>query len=172
MQVLLNESDYARIERERRWCAAELPASLPASTRRTQILDHYVIDTRLRLRKIKSDTDLFEYKFGLKELVNPGDFSHAWMTNLYLTETEYEKLSVLPSHVLKKTRYRVRTDEAVRVAIDVFESALAGLIIIEAEFDNDESMNAFKAPDWFGAEVTGDPRYTGASLARTGKIPG
>jgi CYTH domain-containing protein len=171
MQVPLNDSDYARMERERRWRPREMPASLPASTRRVQIEDHYITGTRLRLRKMKSGVDLIEYKFGLKELVNPGDFTHAWMTNLYLTESEYEKLISLPSNVIRKTRYRVRFDDGIRVAIDVFEGAHQGLILIETEFDSDESLASFKAPDWFGTEVTGDMRFTGGALAQSGQVP-
>ncbi|MFT3787772.1 MAG: hypothetical protein QM770_16645 [Tepidisphaeraceae bacterium] len=171
MQVPLNDSDYARLERERRWRPKEMPDSLPASTRRVLIEDRYLIDTRLRLRRITGGEGLTELKFGLKELVNPDDYAHAWMTNLYITSNEFEILRTLPAHAIRKTRYRVRLDEGLRVAIDVFEGPLTGLVIVEGEFDSDASLKGFKAPDWFGKEVTGDIRYTGGWLAEHQKIP-
>lgn len=171
MQIPLNDSDYARLERERRWRPREMPDSLPASTRRVHIEDRYIIDTRLRLRRITGGDGLTELKFGLKELVNPDDASHAWMTNLYVTTSEYELLRNLPSRQIVKNRYRVRLEEGLRVAIDVFEGPLTGLVIVEGEFDSDASLSSFKAPAWFGKEVTGDRRYTGGWLAEHQVIP-
>ena len=52
--------------------------------------------------------------------------------------------------------------------LDLFDDDLAGKRLVEVEFTDDESADAFVAPDWFGREVTEDGRYTNASLARYG----
>jgi len=55
--------------------------------------------------------------------------------------------------------------------IDVFRGDLAGLVLVEVEFDSEEEARSFQAPDWFGAEVTDDPRYFNATLSEKG-LPG
>lgn len=58
-----------------------------------------------------------------------------------------------------------------RVELDVYGGQLAGLQIAEVEFPNLEASTAFHAPDFFGVEVTDDPGYRNANLARDGWPP-
>ncbi len=67
---------------------------------------------------------------------------------------------------LEKTRHRVPVDEFT-AEVDVFGGALAGLCLVEVEFPSVEAAEAFTAPAWFGREVTGQPEWSNASLART-----
>ena len=48
--------------------------------------------------------------------------------------------------------------------IDVFEGDNAGLVIAEIELDDEHE--AFDLPPWVGLEITADPRYLNANLAR------
>lgn len=48
--------------------------------------------------------------------------------------------------------------------IDVFYGANAGLVVAEIELQNE--AQAFPHPEWLGDEVSSDPRYTNAALAR------
>jgi adenylate cyclase len=48
--------------------------------------------------------------------------------------------------------------------VDVFEGVNAGLVIAEIELDRPDE--AFDRPSWLGAEVTDDPRYYNAELAK------
>lgn len=52
--------------------------------------------------------------------------------------------------------------------IDRYSGELRGLVVVEVEFDSLASASAFLPPSWFGREVTGDVRYSNASLALTG----
>lgn len=65
-----------------------------------------------------------------------------------------------------KIRYRHSMGEHV-AEIDVFEGALDGLRLVEVEFPEPSAMAAFEPPEWFGSEVTDDPRYRNDSLARS-----
>jgi CYTH domain-containing protein len=58
--------------------------------------------------------------------------------------------------------------DGVMLCVDVFEGALAGLVMAEAEFDGAEAMAAYPMPDFAWREVTDDIRYTGGELARCG----
>lgn len=72
---------------------------------------------------------------------------------------------------VEKTRYRVALDEPpTHVAeVDVYTGPLAGLCVAEVEFGSDEDAKAFVPPAWFGREVTTEPGWNNAALARSGR---
>ncbi|MDQ6722167.1 MAG: hypothetical protein M3003_15420 [Candidatus Dormibacteraeota bacterium] len=151
---------YARIERERRFLVHALPAERALRVRR--IVDRYFVDTRLRLRMmedVESAPPARVYKLTQKIPGPPSRSSQGLITNIYLSDTEYHLLSGIPAAVLQKTRYSIPP-----MGIDVFESALRGLLIAEAEFESDEDMRAFLPPAYLAAEVTRDQRFTGGRL--------
>lgn len=53
--------------------------------------------------------------------------------------------------------------------VDVYLPPLQGLVLLEVELDSSE--DAPEPPAWAGREVTEDPRYTNANLARVGSWP-
>jgi adenylate cyclase len=67
-----------------------------------------------------------------------------------------------------KTRYELPSGPHVW-EVDVFEGALAGLVVAEIELSSEDE--AFERPDWLGEEVSDDPRYLNARLAVEG-MPG
>ncbi|MEM9162674.1 MAG: CYTH domain-containing protein [Cyanobacteria bacterium P01_F01_bin.4] len=64
---------------------------------------------------------------------------------------------------IEKVRYRVPLEPVVW-EIDEFEGDNAGLILAEVELDSENQT--VEIPGWIGQEVTGDPRYYNASLAK------
>jgi adenylate cyclase len=66
---------------------------------------------------------------------------------------------------VQKTRHLL----AGGIEVDVYEGALAGLVVAEVEFASEGESAAFEPPDWFGAEVTEDPRYKNRALAVDGR---
>ena len=64
-----------------------------------------------------------------------------------------------------KTRYKI-TDGLHTIEVDVFADGLAGLVLAEVEFDSAAAMAAYDPPAWIGDEVTDDPTYANANLAR------
>lgn len=69
---------------------------------------------------------------------------------------------------IEKVRYRIPVGGAI-AELDVYEGALDGLLTVEVEFASVGDANAFRPAAWFGREVTGDDRWTNASLARRGR---
>lgn len=153
MSVVLK---YAVVERERRYLLASLPTGVEDTS---QIVDHYVIGTRLRLREVRREDGTTLRKFGHKVRLAEGPAEVA-CTNFYLDDDEWAVLQALPTKVLRKSRHVVRRDGVV-VAID--EHADGTLI---AEIDDGEESSCF-IPEWLDvvADVTGDERWTGAGLA-------
>jgi CYTH domain-containing protein len=53
--------------------------------------------------------------------------------------------------------------------VDYYEGELEGLTTVEVEFESVEAAERFDPPAWFGREVTGDQRWSNASLSRYGR---
>ena len=158
---------YAMFEIERRWLVD--PANVPAldESRRVDIEDRYVEGTRLRLRRMHSAAAGTVFKFckkygGRNAGIEP-------ITNLYLTHQEYDQLSNLPGHFVRKRRYHL--DQG---AIDLYDPALS-VVVFEIEFANEAAALAYRPPAFVGREITDDADFSGAALAATsaaGRIPG
>jgi CYTH domain-containing protein len=160
----LTSSKYARVERERRFLLSAFPEGVRIERTR-RIADRYFPGTDLRLRLMDEVVDgehRLEYKLTQKLSANLGDPPRSLNTNLYLSPTAHDLLSRLPGDDLSKIRHSTPP-----LGVDVFEPPLEGLILAEAEFDTDSEMASFRPPEFVLAEVTHDPRFTGARLART-----
>ena|SRR5437660_417164 len=68
---------------------------------------------------------------------------------------------------VEKVRHRVGLDTFV-AEVDVYGDRLAGLYTVEVEFPSEADAASFDPPEWFGREVTGDARWSNASLAEHG----
>ena len=158
---------YARVERERRFLLRELPDGLRVNDPHAQIFDNYITGTRLRLRKVRDPARReWTWKLTQKFAREEGDFSRTLITNIYLSQYEYEVLSVFEGNELRKNRYPF-VYEGRKFSVDVFLGALHGLILLETEFDTDEEMRAFAPPPFVAREVTNDQLFTGGHLAFT-----
>ncbi len=70
--------------------------------------------------------------------------------------------------VIEKTRYYIPISDSLTAELDIFEGELEPLIIVEVEFESKEEADAFVPLDWFGEEVTWDPRYHNSTLSDKG----
>jgi CYTH domain-containing protein/CHAD domain-containing protein len=69
---------------------------------------------------------------------------------------------------LAKRRHLVTLGDGVTAEVDIYFGSLAGLRVAEVEFPSRQAAAAFRPPDWFGREVTGDRRYANQTLAIDG----
>src|SRR5262249_24129431 len=152
---------YAIPERERRFLLARIPDAPVVWIKR--ITDRYLPGTRLRIRQsveTLGDATTIIYKFTQK--VPAPDDTPGLITTLYLTRAEYDALAAIPGRQLIKTRYSMPP-----LAVDVFDPPLHGLVLAEAEFASEETLQVFTPPSVAVAEVTRDVRFTGGVLAAT-----
>lgn len=70
---------------------------------------------------------------------------------------------MLCESVIEKTRYMIE-HHGMTWELDVFSGANEGLVMAEIELESEEQE--FDLPEWAGEEVSGDPRYYNAHLAR------
>jgi CYTH domain-containing protein len=148
---------YSRIEIERRWLV-DLSAVDLQSTSFREIEDLYIAESRLRLRKVSGPNER-TFKLGKKygkctPLSEP-------ITNLYLTEEEYLRLSVLPGYHARKRRYSLQLG-----SLDVYGEPNKGLAVLEVEFSSEQSATEFVPPHFATREVTNESEFSGAFLAQ------
>ena len=69
---------------------------------------------------------------------------------------------------LRKTRCDLPGPDGLKIEVDLYEDALAGLQVAEVEFPDEESAGRFQPPDFCGREITCDPEYRNETLTRLG----
>lgn len=152
---------YAHPEVERKFLLATVPSS---TTFRADIIDHYITDTTLRLRRMQTEHEV-TFKFAQKLRVQPHDTRVILHTNFYVSEAEYVFLaSTLPSHRLEKRRLAFHGG-TIPIGIDQFRGPLEGLVMAEVDFGPNGDPSSFTMPSFALAEVTDDERFTGGRLA-------
>jgi CYTH domain-containing protein len=163
--VVIPESKYALIERERRYLLRDLPEGLSRADHHLQITDIYITGTRLRIRKVRDPkTNKWIVKFTQKFAPNPNDFSRTIITNTYLSAMEAEMLSMFHANEIRKNRYKFEF-EGRTFSVDMFLGDLFGLVLAETGFDFDEEMDSFPLPSFAVADVTNNELFTGGRLS-------
>ncbi|MFH1316816.1 MAG: CYTH domain-containing protein [Candidatus Woesearchaeota archaeon] len=139
------------IEHELTYLAKSLPDNLK-DCKSKEIIDIYIPKQSdhptLRIRK-NGD----KYEMTKKEPVEGGDASHQEEQTIILTESEFNTLSKLDGKKIHKIRYLYNHD-GMTAEFDVFQGPLAGLVVIDFEFDKVEDKKSFQMPDFCLAEVT------------------
>jgi CYTH domain-containing protein len=83
-----------------------------------------------------------------------------------LNQSEYTMFARLSGHSLRKRRYRYEVGKH-RYSIDVFEGDLAGLMLAEVEYSQNEPTPIL--PAFAQKDVTDDLFFTGGHLATLSK---
>ena len=152
------EHKYARIEWERRFLLERFPGQ--AVVRRVRrIEDRYIEGTTLRLRQQSDDDGQIIFKLTQKVADKVTGARQGLITTMYLTASEFGVLANLPAKALTKSRHSVPP-----FGIDLFDGALSGLVLAEAEFHSAVEVATLVLPSFIGPEVLDDPRFTGGRL--------
>jgi CYTH domain-containing protein len=156
---------YVFVENERRWLCTTFPTELVAEA--DLITDLYVTGSNLRLREARPLAG-GPSMLRLTRKVDV-DSRTRLISSIYLQEAEFVLLrDALVGPKIHKRRHRLKSAAEVVMAVDVFEGALSGLMLLEAEFPSTEALEDFQAPWFADVEVTGCVEYTGGHLAAYG----
>ena len=146
-------------EIERKFLLKRLPDKLERS-RRYVIAQGYLATEpagrQVRLRK-KGKTASLTFKVGRG--------AHREEREIKLSAKQFTAL--WPATVgrrLYKVRYEMPWKNLL-IEIDIYRRKHRGLVVAEVEFPNRTACRKFKAPAWFGREVTGNKRYSNVRLA-------
>lgn len=146
-------------EIERKFLLKQLPERLKQA-RRCVIAQGYLAaepgGRHVRLRK-KGKTASLTFKVGRgahreeREIkLSPKQFAALWPATV--------------GRRLYKLRYEMPWQNFL-IEIDIYRRKHKGLVVAEVEFPNRTACRKFKAPAWFGREVTGNKRYSNVLLA-------
>lgn len=156
---------YACLEIEFKYWLNKVPDDLPDDSNSWLITDHYFPHTRLRLRHMRSTSKGEDiYKLTQKYRTEAQNAYEATITNIYLTEAEYNLLKSSEARIIQKKRhpYKIQSHS---LSIDVFEGHHRGLILAEMELENKADAAAFVLPSFVLKDVTDDPFFSGGNLA-------
>ncbi|HSP04341.1 MAG TPA: hypothetical protein VLR27_12600 [Acidimicrobiales bacterium] len=143
------------VERERTWLVRSLPHPLPPGVPVVQ--GYLVADDGVAVRVRRSCT---------RQVIAIQACGAGARTELGwdLTPAQFDAVWPLTRRArVEKVRHEVRIGSRT-ATVDVFAGPLAGLALVSVALDDDP----FAAPDWFGEEVSGEPRFAEAVLARDG----
>ncbi|HEY2626492.1 MAG TPA: CYTH domain-containing protein, partial [Candidatus Udaeobacter sp.] len=146
-------------EIERKFLLKRLPEKLKQA-RRCVIAQGYLAaepgGRHVRLRK-KGKTASLTFKVGRgaqreeREItLGPKQFTALWPATV--------------GRRLYKLRYEMPWKNFL-IEIDIYRRKHKGLVVAEVEFPDRTACRKFKAPAWFGREVTGNKRYSNVRLA-------
>lgn len=128
------------------------------------IEDRYILNTRLRLRKVTESGRSPIYKLG-KKYESESSGTHQVVTT-YLTENEYSVFARLPAKIARKRRCSLYGG-----SLDVYEHLEVELQVFEIEFASVEEAAAYVPPPFVGREITSETKYSGFALARGEAYP-
>ncbi len=154
------------MEIERKYAILKMPEDLSGYEKKIIEQGYLCHNPTLRIRKSNED-----YILTYKSKVSANSFTqtHTNVNNeveLPLSEEAYITLKAkTDGNMIYKTRYLIPLEDGLTAELDVFEGFLAGLIYVEVEFPDLQSAEKFKAPAWFGKNLTPDKRFTNYSLS-------
>ena len=129
-------------------------ATLPASVMRQAYLATGAVSIRVRIANERASLTVKGPAHGIRR----AEFEY----EIPLGDAEEMMESLRQGEIIEKTRYELAEGGLVW-EIDVFGGANAPLIVAEVELDHEDVD--VPIPPWVGEEVSGDPRFTNASLA-------
>ena len=155
----MNNRTRRNREIERKFLVRQIPEKLK-HRRHYQIAQGYLASEpggrHVRLRK-KGKTASLTFKVGRG--------AHREEREIKLSAKQFTAL--WPATVgrrLYKVRYEMPWKNLL-IEIDIYRRKHRGLVVAEVEFPNRTACRKFKAPAWFGREVTGNKRYSNVRLA-------
>lgn len=166
------------MEIERKFTIKELPANL--DTYSFHIIEQAYLSTNpvVRVRQ-EDDTYYMTYKgsgmMSREEYnlpLNAESYNHLKEKADGIIITKKRYLIPLDKEFIRFSEGYVQTPDAVDwcpvIELDVFEGALAPLIMAEIEFPDEATANAYIMEDWFEKDVTTDRRYHNSNMSKNG----
>jgi len=165
---LMKRPKYSRLEFERRFLVRKDALPDLDSLDYVDILDRYLVDTRIRLRKVTNPIS-GEITYKLCKKYHSKSAFVGPIVNTYLDEAEYLAFINIPADTITKRRYRILYSGEL-FGLDIFLAELTGLNLCEIEQADMGELDQARVPAWVDSEVTDDPFFTGGNLCRVASV--
>ena len=146
------------MEIERKFLVRSLPSDLDTCAFHMIEQGYLCTDPVVRVRR---EDDSFYMTYKGKGFLAREEY------NLPLTKEAYDHLiQKADGNIITKKRCMIPIEgTSLTIELDIFEGKFAGTVIAEVEFDSIEEAESFIPPDWFGADVTKDRRYSNSFMS-------
>ena len=145
-------------EIERKFKVTTLPEELGDHPRR-ELAQGYLATGHVEVRLRRADDQTFL-------TIKSGDGLVRAEEEMAIDPERFERLWPLTEgRRIEKVRHLITHGDRT-IELDVFTGANDGLMIAEVEFPSEGAARAWAGPGWLGEDVTGDPAYRNANLAR------
>lgn len=150
-------------EIEKKFLVAAMPADLMAAASQTDIRQGYLAMTEDREIRVRAKGD------GFFMTVKDGSGLVRGETEIAISADQFDALWPLTEAArIEKTRYKLEQDGDI-LEFDIFRGTLDGLVMMEVEFDDVATAEAWPVPGYVQADVTNDKRYKNVQLALKGR---
>lgn len=159
------------LEIERKWLVSidRIPYDLTQMNKAALEQAYISFDPTIRIRRVNGGEKQF---LTVKARLSENDPLSRREEEFEISAASYDFL--LQKHegtVVTKDRYKIKNTDGLIEEIDIFGGALTGLAYLEIEFPNADAAKKYPSPAWIDKEVTDDPAYTNAALAKYGRPP-
>lgn len=149
------------IENERTFLLTEFPSYLDLD-KSAKLIDIYIpADSDHPCLRIRQRGD--RYEITKKQPIN-NDPTQQTEDTIKLTKDEFNSLAKGQKRIIKKLRYTTKFNGNI-LEIDVFEGKLKGLILADFEFDNEQKLKNFIAPEFCIHDVSHEKVIAGGILS-------
>lgn len=150
------------LEREKTFLLKSLPVDL-AMSRFEDISDAYIpMDAPHPVLRLRHRGN--RYELTKKVLSDDSDASHQTEHTISLTSDEAAAFDKVEAKRFTKRRYYC-TLEGYPAEVDLYQGALAGLAVVDFEFEDDKKMSEFNTPAICLVDVTQEESLAGGMLA-------
>lgn len=145
------------MEIERKFLISSIPFSLEGY--KCRIIEQGYLNTNPVVR-VRRDNDDYYLTYKSKGFLEREEY------NLPLNAESYSHLvTKADGIIITKRRYEIPYD-TYTIELDVFEGSYDGLLLAEVEFPSTKEANSFTPPEWFGEDVTFDPKYSNSNMSK------
>lgn len=146
------------MEIERKYLIDTIP--FPLSQYHCRIIEQGYLCTEPVVR-VRRDNDSYYLTYKSSGLMVREEY------NLPLTRASYcHLLKKADGVIITKERYEIPLTDTLTIELDIFHGDYEGLMLAEVEFASEEDANHFLPPEWFGADVTFEPRYHNSNMSK------
>jgi len=155
------------MEIERKYAINEIPKNLEQYNKKKIEQGYLCHNPILRIRKSNEEYILtYKSKDGIQRQKKGGAIV-LQETELPLSEESFLTLKEkTEGNMVYKTRYLLPLEDGLVAELDVFEGILEGLAFVEVEFPDEKTADSFVPPDWFGADLSCDRRFSNYYLSQ------
>jgi len=156
----------AETEFHRSYLIDGLPEPLTPASSHLQLYDRHIENTRIRLRSIRDPYSKgWTYILQQKFTIDDRELGVTKVAEIHLNDAEHAAFADLNGSETRKNRYFHEFDR-IAFVFDVYLGPLSGLVIAKAAFATREQMQEFIPPPFAVFEVTNDPFFANATLAK------